>query len=288
MKREKVKRKFLRGLAFALMLSLSFVLTSCALPTQLFLKPKGKIVQEKKLYDRHNDFVNRVKNNLGIPSVSDATYIMEDPSYQEEFDAETVYIQFVENGETVAAAECYTENGDVARSVMMYTPVRKVEKETAKNKTSDGKQEVQYRVYTNARYGFSVPYPDFLIPQPEADNGDGRVFISQDGMVTMTAWGSHTPSVIQENPTLDTYYDFIISDLDYEPTYKTKGENFFVFSGYKGNNIVYQRHTLKSDGTENVLILEYPIEQKKRFNDITTYVSMNMKTGVGVDSVVAK
>ena len=75
--------------------------------------------------------------------------------------------------------------------------------------------------------------------------------MSQDGNVSMSVWGSHTPGVFAEASTLDGYYNYTLSSLDYTPTYKDKGNNFFVLSGYRGDKIVYEKHILKSDLTEN-------------------------------------
>ncbi len=46
------------------------------------------------------------------------------------------------------------------------------QKETTKPETSS----ISYDSYTNPRFGFSIMYPTFLSPQPESENGDGRVF----------------------------------------------------------------------------------------------------------------
>ena len=46
-------------------------------------------------------------------------------------------------------------------------------KDTQQNKVS-------YETYHNNRYDYTVEYPDFLIPQGEADSGDGQKFISED------------------------------------------------------------------------------------------------------------
>ena len=76
--------------------------------------------------------------------------------------------------------------------------------------------------------------------------------------------------------------------LDYTPTYKDKGDNFFVLSGCRGDKIVYEKHILKSDLTENSFVIEYPASKKDEFNAVVTYISKNMTTGIGSDSDVVK
>ena len=38
-----------------------------------------------------------------------------------------------------------------------------------------------YTGYYNERYGYGMEYPDILIPQGEADSGDGQAFVSGNG-----------------------------------------------------------------------------------------------------------
>ncbi len=50
---------------------------------------------------------------------------------------------------------------------------------------------LSYETYTNVRFGYRVDYPvPELIPQPEAPNGDGRVFRSADGQAEMRVFGA--------------------------------------------------------------------------------------------------
>lgn len=45
-----------------------------------------------------------------------------------------------------------------------------------------------FSTYFNARYGFSVKYPHDLVPRPESENGDGRIFVEQGGREVMRAY----------------------------------------------------------------------------------------------------
>lgn len=58
---------------------------------------------------------------------------------------------------------------------------------------TDGQRvENEYRTYHNIRFGYSISYPaDSLIPQGEAENGDGQKFLSRDGRTEMLVYGSH-------------------------------------------------------------------------------------------------
>jgi len=164
-----------------------------------------------------------------------------------------------------------------------------VEKPVVKESvTPDNSDGVRYSSYYNDRFGYTVEYPDYFIPQTPAGNGGGLNFISPDGQFIMETWGSYYPSVMIENVTLDSYYEYSLDNLSYVPTYKAKKNNFFVFSGYMNGNTIYERHVLKSDGTENVVKMVYPAAREKEFDEIVSHISLNFKTGVGGDSIVEK
>ena len=150
------------------------------------------------------------------------------------------------------------------------------------------KDTVQYKTYTNGRFGYTVHYPDYFIPQTPPDNGSGLNFVSPDGEFVMNTWGSHGPVVLNVDVTLDSYYRDTLASLDYVPTYKVKKSNFFVISGYLNGNTIYERHILKSDGTENVVKMIYPASREKEFDEIVTHISLNFTSGAGDDSVVSK
>src|SRR4051812_4716509 len=44
--------------------------------------------------------------------------------------------------------------------------------------------------YANARFGYAIGYPrGLLVPEREADNGDGRRFHPRHGAASMAVWG---------------------------------------------------------------------------------------------------
>ncbi len=124
----------------------------------------------------------------------------------------------------------------------------------------------EYNIYTNARFGYSIPIPKDFIPEPEPTNGDGRTFHSQDGKCRLSVWGSHCPQTMEFTP--EQYYEWVLSHTEGEITYKTLGSNWFIVSGYQGNDIFYQK-TFSGDD-ENTFIITYPEEQKELYSDIIT------------------
>lgn len=50
----------------------------------------------------------------------------------------------------------------------------------------------KYKFYNNARFGYSISYPsDLLVPQGEAENGDGQKFLSMDKSAEMLVYGRY-------------------------------------------------------------------------------------------------
>ncbi len=119
-----------------------------------------------------------------------------------------------------------------------------------------------YNTYCNARYNYCITYPSSLIPQKEADNGDGRKFLSKDKNVVLIVY--HTYG-IQETPEMNLKEEYNRLLKDSEVTYKVFKQNWFVVSGYKQNKIFYQKSYIDEDGLK-IFILEYPVDQKDKWN----------------------
>lgn len=137
-------------------------------------------------------------------------------------------------------------------------------------------QNVTYRTYQNARYNFSIAYPSTLMPEGEADNGDGQTFRSRDDTVLMRAWGSQNIS----NESLRAAYQAAIADFENSgggsATYKFLGRGFFVVSGVREGKIVYQK-TLMRGGTVKTFLIEYPEALQPTYDPITARIARSFK-----------
>jgi hypothetical protein len=122
-----------------------------------------------------------------------------------------------------------------------------------------------FQTYRNARYGYSIVYPaNLLIPQPEAQNGDGRKFRSRDGKIVLTVFGRQNVS----NRSLKAETDKALADWKKDGatvTFWKRGKNYFAISGYVGNNIFYEK-TVQRGGQFNTYFYEYPKTLKKRMD----------------------
>ena len=90
-----------------------------------------------------------------------------------------------------------------------------------------------YSRYCNDRYGFCVDYPSNLTMEPPPANNDGRRFHDSRGFMLIVSGINN----VLEN-TIDTEMKSQSKDID-KITYRKKGKNWFVLSGYIGSDIVY-------------------------------------------------
>lgn len=52
-------------------------------------------------------------------------------------------------------------------------------------------QDAGWKRYSNTKYAYGVCYPPELVPQREADDGDGREFKSRDGQAVARAFARY-------------------------------------------------------------------------------------------------
>lgn len=127
-------------------------------------------------------------------------------------------------------------------------------------------QRAVYKTYTNARYGYSISYPsNLLVPQGEADNGDGQAFLSKDGAAEMRVYGSQDLGGGLAQSYLEAQAGKAVS-------YKTMKGNWFVVSGRANGKIFYQKTMLKG-GALKTFTIEYDESQKSIYDAITARIA---------------
>lgn len=138
--------------------------------------------------------------------------------------------------------------------------------------------------YENPRFGFSLYYPSNVFkPQPPAENGDGQVFLTDDGSAKIVVYGARN----DEGYSLKEYRGIILSEfggydrLDYSPT----GNSWFVLSGYREDKIYYQK-VMFSCGNRiiNALSVTFPTAEKPFYEGLIETIEDNFKTGRGTDT----
>ena len=137
---------------------------------------------------------------------------------------------------------------------------------------------VNYSRYYNLLYGYSVDFPkDLLTPQPEAGNGDGRIFIDKQGNAILTVYGSKLETLsVRYKKDLAS----IIASKQNSITYQKLAPNFSVISGIKGDTIFYYKRiaTDKGIGSEGLasIIFEYPRFDSTKYNPVINAASRSL------------
>ena len=132
----------------------------------------------------------------------------------------------------------------------------------------------------NARFAYSVCYPgDVLIPQGEADNGDGQVFITKDGKAEARVYGSYFAGNGEDQTLKKAYLDEIqaVQKDGFTITYKFLKSDQFVISGSRSGKTLYHKTVLVGD-VFKTLRLEYPGDVKQEFETIISRMSSCFRT----------
>jgi hypothetical protein len=135
-----------------------------------------------------------------------------------------------------------------------------------------------YKTYHNERFGFRIDYPATLRAQPEADNGDGRRFVSADGQTTLAAYASY--SVLDGG--LADYRR--LARQHWQAQHATlaldqKLATGFVLSGQVKGHIFYEKTVLRA-GTLTTFVWEYPVASKAAMDGVIRHTISTLQPSV--------
>jgi hypothetical protein len=126
-------------------------------------------------------------------------------------------------------------------------------------------QTGNYKTYANARFKYSITYPaDLLVPQGEAENGDGQVFRAKDGSAEMRVYGGYNSS----SETLRGRFAELTRKWGNGVTYKVIRQDWFVVSAMVNGKIHYQKTMLRGD-TFKTFEIEYDAVRGSTYNPVT-------------------
>jgi hypothetical protein len=132
---------------------------------------------------------------------------------------------------------------------------------------------VQYATYRNDRLGYTIDYPSNVMTPVEAlGHGNGYRFASTDGSAVLAVYAVDGV----EATALRDLYREEIDDPDRRITYKTLHEDWFVLSGFAGDQVFYQRTLLRGDVLKTFLLL-YDAAAKPYFDPITEHISFSFE-----------
>lgn len=122
-------------------------------------------------------------------------------------------------------------------------------------------ERLTYKNYYNQRYKFSIKYPGNLIKGEESTNGDGITLTNENGDVKLIVFGSNNIF----DATAKSAYEDTLKEIK-NASYKKQSGNWYVISWVKDNKIIYKKEVV-GDGSINTLIFEYPLTQKKLYDE---------------------
>ena len=146
-------------------------------------------------------------------------------------------------------------------------------------KTDNQQSNVKYETYHNDRYDYTVEYPDFLIPQGEADSGDGQKFLSGDQKIQMLVYYAFKDDFNTDGEPLpvDKAYE---EDLNFITGVISKKleDNHYIIK-YKVDNVLHTNYTVFDDRYFTIRF-EYPEEENDRMERVIEHVINSFKVEV--------
>ena len=130
-------------------------------------------------------------------------------------------------------------------------------------------------------FGFTYAFPSEAFAPRE---GDGRpsvhIFESQDARAKLlfTAWRN------EEGQTPAAFKQWLIANTEGydELTYRPRGRSWFVLSGYRDDNIYYEKVMFSCGGNVvNVFGMSYPVAERSRYDPIVERIEDQFRPGKG-------
>ncbi len=131
-----------------------------------------------------------------------------------------------------------------------------------------------WETYVNERFGTTLSYPaDIFSPGQAPENGDGRRFDGGDAALEVFAWAN------ADNETARSLKSRLIGTEGYEEvTYSPMGPNWLVLSGFRGDDIFYEKYFFRGD-TVHGFGMEFPQAEKPFYAPIVEGIENSFQTG---------
>jgi hypothetical protein len=145
------------------------------------------------------------------------------------------------------------------------------------------KRFADWATINNPRLGFSIAYPaDVFVPIDAPTGVDGRVLQSADGKAKLLVATFENSDKL----TLGAYRDYLLSTtyaeakIDYGPV----KQRWFVLSGTRGDNMIYERVTFTCGGALiNSWAMVYPTAERTFYDRVVEAVARTYTPGAGPD-----
>jgi hypothetical protein len=140
--------------------------------------------------------------------------------------------------------------------------------------------EEGWRQFDNARFGFSMEVPAGFIKSEPPANGDGATFNSPDGSAELRVWGAYlTDITLKQDAAQRRQWE---ADDGWKISYAPVKNTWFIYSGTKGDRIVYTKAVSACGGDVALYFrIEYPKSEKVQYDALVTRMSHSLKSGTG-------
>jgi hypothetical protein len=136
-----------------------------------------------------------------------------------------------------------------------------------------------YKTYHNARFGYHIDYPADFRPQPEAENGDGRRFVSPDGQAVLSAYAGYNALdgglAEQREIARASWQEKKHATLTLDQLTRTG----YVLSGQVKGRIFYEKTVLKNN-TLTTFLWEYPATRKAALDAVIRHTIQTLQPSV--------
>jgi hypothetical protein len=135
-----------------------------------------------------------------------------------------------------------------------------------------------YKTYHNARFGYRIDYPADFRPQPEAENGDGRRFVSPDGQAVLSAYASYNAldgGLAAHRRIAREGWQEQHATLTLDQLTRTG----YVLSGQVKGRIFYEKTVLKSN-TLTTFLWQYPVARKAALDAVIRHTIQTLQPSV--------
>jgi hypothetical protein len=131
-----------------------------------------------------------------------------------------------------------------------------------------------WQTYVNERFGTSFAFPaDVFTPSSPPEKGDGRRFTSPDATLEIYAWEN------LDDETAATLKARLVGSEGYgEVTYSPAGSGWLVISGYRGDNIFYEKYFFRGEVIHG-FGMEFPAEAKPTYAPIVERIEDSFRAG---------
>lgn len=147
---------------------------------------------------------------------------------------------------------------------------------SAETKAEDG-----WGLYENPRFGFVIPVPPGMSATPPPTNGDGRGFVSGDGQIHLSAWGSFNVDGFSD---VKKRWKEELAVEGRTVTYKRKTSEWFVVSGIEADGThFYYRHTANAKYAAGWMI-RYPANEEARLSAWVERIAAGYEARLGEGS----